>query len=171
MQAKFIGVPGEDIDPIEMYGQTFYKGEWTDVPAGLATRKLQDHPHFESKFDKSEIAEDAKVKGEFEKLADAQLARAEEQQEQDEADAEEQAKINAKADEVADEGKADTVIDSADEYQRSEGAVAAAFAPPLTEPIKSAFDYQVREAADQVPAPVVPDEEPKRGPGRPRKGS
>lgn len=169
MQAKFIGVPGQpEITRITMYGQLFFKDEWTDVPKGLAEKKLENHPHFEAKFDKAEIAEDAEIKREFEKLASAQLAHAEEQNEQDQAAADEQARLNAEADEIADEGKADTVIDSADEYQRAEGEVPVV-AAPLTEPIKSAFDYQAREAADQVPAPVVPEQEPKRGPGRPRK--
>lgn len=167
MKAKFLGVPGEDIDPIEMYGQTFRKGEWTDVPAGLATRKLQNHPHFEAKFDKSEMAEDAKIKREFEQLTEAQMKQAEQAQEQDKAAAEEQAKQNAKADEAADKQKEEISIDSAIEYQLAEGAEPVVSAP-LTEPLQSAADYQAREEANQVPAPVEPQEE-KRGPGRPRK--
>jgi len=167
MKAKFLGVPGEDIDPIEMYGQTFRKGEWTNVPAGFAARKLQNHPHFETKFDQSEIAEDAKIKGEFDKLVGAQVAQAEQAQAVDKAAADEQAKINAKADEAADEFKDEDGIESALEYQKSEDASAAVNAP-LTEAPDSALAFQVREEAGQLPGVIEP-EETKRGPGRPKK--
>jgi len=168
MQAKFIGVPGQpELTRIVMYGQLFFKDEWTDVPKGLAEKKLANHPHFEAKYDKSEIAEDAAIKREFSALVADQVKTAEQAQEQDEAASEAQAEINAEADEHADSIKADDEIASALEYQIAEGEPAVA-PPPLTEPVRTAFDYQVREEAGQVPGNVEP-EEPKRGPGRPRK--
>lgn len=171
MKAKFIGVPGQpEISRITMYGQLFFKDEWTDVPKGLAEKKLANHPHFESKLDKSEIAEDAKIKGEFDKMVAAEANRIEETQEQDEQAQSDQAEANAKADEVVDASK-DDVISSALEYQLAESA-APAVAAPLTETPHSAADYQAREEAGQVPAEIQPEpeaEETKRGPGRPRK--
>lgn len=168
MKAKFIGIPGQpEIVRLTMYGQLFFKDEWTDVPAGLATKKLENHPHFESKFDKSEIAEDAQIKGEFDKLVSAQVEHIQEAKEAGQEASEAQAKVNAAADEVADEHKADAAIDSATEYQLAESAPAP-IAARLTDTPESAAGYQAREEAGQVPAEIEP-EEPRRGPGRPRK--
>lgn len=172
MKAKFIGVPGQpEISRITMYGQLFFKDEWTDVPKGLAEKKLANHPHFESKLDKSEIAEDANIKGEFDAQLDSALRSIEAAKAQNELAERQQAEYNAKADELADASKDDDVISSAMEYQLAESATPAP-AAVLTETPQSAADYQAREAAGQVPAEIQTEPEPeetKRGPGRPRK--
>jgi uncharacterized protein YgbK (DUF1537 family) len=169
MKAKFIGIEGQpEITRVVMYGQMFFKNEWTDVPKGIAERKLSAHPHFESKLDSSEIAEDAAIKREYVKQIDAQLQQAEVAQEQHLAEEQQQAERNAAADAIADEQKQDKTIDSAVEFQLAEQAEAPPVAP-LTEPLESASAYQAREEANQVPAPVEHEEEERRRPGRPKK--
>jgi len=168
MQAKFIAIPGQpEITRITMYGQLFFKNEWTDVPKGLAEKKLANHPHFEARYSKAEIAQDAQIKREFADLVEDQMRNAEDAQEKDEAEAAEQARLNAAADQIADAHKTNEEITSAVEYHLAE-VDAPPVVLPLTEPVRTAFDYQVREEAGQVPGNVEP-EEPKRGPGRPRK--
>lgn len=49
MKIKFLGVVGEDLQEIEMYGYHFVKDKWTEVKDYFAQRKLSNHPHFESK--------------------------------------------------------------------------------------------------------------------------
>jgi hypothetical protein len=46
---KFVGVPGEDLDTISMYGQDFPRGKAVDAKGLSQTqvRKLASHPHFE----------------------------------------------------------------------------------------------------------------------------
>ena len=50
MKAKFIGVPGEHHDSINMWGQLFQLGKDVAVSnlSAAIQRKLQNHPHFKT---------------------------------------------------------------------------------------------------------------------------
>ncbi len=47
MKIKFIGVPDEDHEAINMYGLHFPKGKFVEVDDKYAQYKLSNHPHFE----------------------------------------------------------------------------------------------------------------------------
>lgn len=72
MKAKFIGVPGEELDGVTMYDIYFPRGKAVEVPVpSLAARKLANHPHFETKGDD---VSDAKLKNELQTLTAAAVA-------------------------------------------------------------------------------------------------
>ncbi len=74
MKATFIGVPGEEHDTINMYGQEFPLGKAVRVESRQAMRKLQGHPHFKVEAEPSDNAEDATIRREFTAATDASLA-------------------------------------------------------------------------------------------------
>lgn len=78
MKAKYIGTPGEHLDSISMYGYDFPKGKFVEVTDPHAVRKLSQHPHFESKDDPRDAAEDVQIKREFEAIGNAALQPIEE---------------------------------------------------------------------------------------------
>ena len=117
MQAKFIGVPGEEHDSIFMYGQDFPKGKSVTINTAFAQRKLHGHPHFQVTGEAND-AEDAVIKDEFAKAADVFLKSEQDRLEAEQAAEVLQAKKNAAADEAVEAARHDT-IETAIEFQKA----------------------------------------------------
>lgn len=76
MKATFKGVPGEEHESINMYGQTFKKGEAVDVNDPRAIAKLRNHPHFDVEESEEDRKLNEQVKREFAAAATAGLMEA-----------------------------------------------------------------------------------------------
>jgi hypothetical protein len=78
MKIKYTGTPGENHQVIHMYGVDFPLGKLVPVTDPFAIRKLTKHPHFASQSEPSDEIEDAKIKHEFEAVANVVLQPVEE---------------------------------------------------------------------------------------------